>query len=141
MQQLLDCHMQYGCLTCITGNTKLCIQLWLPYRLEVVQFLCCIIQLWIHCCKLQCISDSSVQLSLLNSLVKCSYVGKSYLQIMLSFVKKYWRQFIPKNDIAASFLLVVSTYTTLLAIVDQASTKEALKDGTIKRNSTLARIQ
>ena len=47
---------------------------------------------------------------------------------MLSFVKKYWKQFIPKNHIAASFLLVVSTYTTLLAIVDQASTKEALKD-------------
>ena len=40
----------------------------------------------------------------------------------------YWKQFFPKNDIAASFLLVVSTYTTLLAIVDQASTKEALKD-------------
>lgn len=38
------------------------------------------------------------------------------------------RHFWPKNSIAASVLLVVSTYTTLIAIVDQASTKEALKD-------------
>lgn len=33
-----------------------------------------------------------------------------------------------KNSIAARVLLVISTYTTLIAIVDQASTKEALKD-------------
>ena len=42
--------------------------------------------------------------------------------------KDHCRQFWPKNSTAASFLLVVSTYTTLLAIVDQASTKEAIKD-------------
>ena len=42
--------------------------------------------------------------------------------------KDFCRQFWPKNSTAASFLLVVSTYTTLLAIVDQASTKEAIKD-------------
>ena len=37
-------------------------------------------------------------------------------------------QFFPKNHIAASILLVVSVYTTLLSIIDQASTKEAIKD-------------
>lgn len=42
--------------------------------------------------------------------------------------KKCCKQFWPKNVTAASILLVVSTYTTLLAIVDQVSTKEALKD-------------
>ena len=43
-------------------------------------------------------------------------------------LKACFKQFWPKNSTAASFLLVVSTYTTLLAVVDQASTKEAIKD-------------
>ena len=47
------------------------------------------------------------------------------------------RQFWPKNSTAASLLLVVSTYTTLLAIVDQASTKEAIKDA---NNQTMFNI-
>ena len=38
------------------------------------------------------------------------------------------RQFWPKNSTAARFLLVVSTYTALLTIVDQVSTKEAIED-------------
>ena len=42
--------------------------------------------------------------------------------------KKFVKSFFPKNSTAASLLLVVSTYTTLLAIVDQASIKEAIKD-------------
>lgn len=42
--------------------------------------------------------------------------------------KKCVKSIFPKNSTAASFLAVVSTYTTLLAIVDQASTKEAIKD-------------
>ena len=37
---------------------------------------------------------------------------------------KFW----PKKSTSARLLLFVSTYTTLLAIVDQTSTKEALKD-------------
>ena len=41
-----------------------------------------------------------------------------------NFCKRFWL----KNWIAARFLLIVSTYTSLIAIVDQASTKEALKD-------------
>ena len=44
------------------------------------------------------------------------------------FVKKCCEQIFPKNHIAASILLVVSVYTTLLSIIDQASTKEAIKD-------------
>ena len=47
------------------------------------------------------------------------------------------KQFWPKNSTAASLLLVVSTYTTLLAIVDQASTKEAIKDA---NNQTMFNI-
>ena len=43
-------------------------------------------------------------------------------------IKDHCKQFWPKNSTAASLLFVVSTYTTLLAIVDQASTKEAIKD-------------
>ena len=42
--------------------------------------------------------------------------------------KNLVKSFFPKNSTAASFLVVVSTYTTLLAIVDQASTKEGIKD-------------
>ena len=42
--------------------------------------------------------------------------------------KNLVKSLFPKNSTAASFLVVVSTYTTLLAIVDQASTKEGIKD-------------
>ena len=52
-------------------------------------------------------------------------------------IKDRCNQFWPKNSTAASFLLVVSTYTTLLAIVDQASTKEAIKDA---NNQTMFNI-
>jgi len=37
-------------------------------------------------------------------------------------------QCLPKNHIAGSLLLIISTYSTLLAIVEQTSTKEALRD-------------
>ena len=43
-------------------------------------------------------------------------------------VKNCCKQFWPKNRTAANILIVVSIYTTLLAIVDQASIKEAIKD-------------
>ena len=43
-------------------------------------------------------------------------------------IKNCCTQSWPKNQTAASILIVVSIYTTLLAIVDQASTKEAIKD-------------
>ena len=43
-------------------------------------------------------------------------------------IKKCAKSFFPKNSTAASLLLVVTTYTTIVAIVDQAATKEAIKD-------------
>ena len=38
------------------------------------------------------------------------------------------KQALPKDAIAGDFLLIISIYSTLLAIVEQTSTKEALKD-------------
>lgn len=43
-------------------------------------------------------------------------------------VDRFCKQFWPKNSTAASFFVVISTYTTLLSIIDQVSMREALKD-------------
>ena len=42
--------------------------------------------------------------------------------------RKFCKQFWPKHSKAAAFLLIISTYTTILSILEQLSTREALKD-------------